>query len=251
MKNKVNKFGQLKSKIVSKLTESYINKKTDTIKKLIKKINENKDLKEMFLYYDEFESLQITESGMIDDYINEVESLLKSKNETLQPLYESLSVLVYGVEYVENPVYSMLDNLLEEKSLSNVDLRLKNKQDIKNHLQKEKTTVTESKMDYTSNERLLSTLLTTEFNNTYTNSLTESEKELFEEIINFTPTELTENYNQIKKQLTEKLSSLILETKDDISYQDKLNEVKKQIDTEMLDSTRFNYVKLKQLNQSL
>ena len=60
----MNKFGELKNKMLTKLTESYTKENKTEVKDILKTIKENKDFKEMYLFYEEIESktIQIIEA---------------------------------------------------------------------------------------------------------------------------------------------------------------------------------------------
>jgi hypothetical protein len=49
----MDKFGVLKSKMLIKLTESYNNKNKKETKNILNTIKENKDFKEMYLFYED------------------------------------------------------------------------------------------------------------------------------------------------------------------------------------------------------
>ena len=193
----------------------------------------------------------IFESEIVDDYINEIQSILSIKNKTLTPLYENLMTLVADVETTDNPIYDMLDNLLEEKSLSNIESKLSNRNKIKKHLlTKKESIVSESTKNFTQNEKLLVTLLTTEFNNKFTDNLSESDKKEFNEIITLTSEQLDENFNTTKNDVLKRLDFLLNENYSE-DYIEKLKEVKEQINTEDFVPNRLNYYKLNQLHKDL
>ena len=45
------KFGVIKSKMLSKITESYTQQNKKEVKNILNTINENKDFKKMYLFY--------------------------------------------------------------------------------------------------------------------------------------------------------------------------------------------------------
>lgn len=51
----MSKIGVLKTKILKKLTESYSNQNKSEMKDILKTIKENKDFKELYLFYEEIE----------------------------------------------------------------------------------------------------------------------------------------------------------------------------------------------------
>ena len=57
----MNKFGVIKTKLLNKLTESYAKENKAEIKNILTTIKENKDFKEMYLFYEEIESKTISD----------------------------------------------------------------------------------------------------------------------------------------------------------------------------------------------
>ena len=55
----MNSFGKIKSKILHKLGESYVSGNKSEMKSILKTIKENKDFKEMYLFYEEIENKHI------------------------------------------------------------------------------------------------------------------------------------------------------------------------------------------------
>ena len=54
------KFGVIKSKMLSKITESYTQQNKKEVKNILNTINENKDFKEMYLFYEEVEKMDLS-----------------------------------------------------------------------------------------------------------------------------------------------------------------------------------------------
>ena len=60
----MNKFGVIKTKLLNKLTESYAKENKAEIKNILTTIKENKDFKEMYLFYEEIESKTISDKDL-------------------------------------------------------------------------------------------------------------------------------------------------------------------------------------------
>lgn len=241
------KFGTLKEKILVQLIESYSNKENETIKKVVSKIKD-KNFREVYLFYENFENKEINDESLIDLYINETESLLKSKLKDIQEIQNELEVLLKDVEVVnENKVYSLLDNLTESTTLNNVEEKIRNKSNIKKHLQKPKE-LNENSSVVINNEKLLLTVLTDNFNNKFTDFLSEDEKKTFTDIVNLSENELNEKFVTLRESTLSKIESLI---SGDSEIDSKINETKDKIMNESFKPTKINYLAILDLNNSL
>ena len=242
------KFGTLKEKILVHITEAYSNKDTDSVKTILNKIKD-KDFKEVYLFYENFENKVISDESIVDLYINESETLLKEKLKTIREVQSELENLLKDVELVnENKIYSLLDNLTESTNLNNVEEKIKTKSEIKKHLLTNKNTVTESSSVFVSNENLLLAVLTNDFNNKYTDFLSEDEKKTFKEIVNLSEDELDGKFVELKEGVITKLDSLI---SGDPEVDNKINETKDKIMNENFKSNKINYLTILDLNNSL
>ena len=63
------KFGVIKTKILNKLTESYANENKAEIKDILTLIKENKEFKEMYLFYEEIENKYIEDKETAKLYV--------------------------------------------------------------------------------------------------------------------------------------------------------------------------------------
>ena len=65
----MNKFGAIKTKLLSKLTESYAKENKAEIKDILTTIKENKEFKEMYLFYEEIENKYIDDKETAKLYV--------------------------------------------------------------------------------------------------------------------------------------------------------------------------------------
>ena len=72
----MNKFGIIKSKLLTKLTESYANENKAEIKDILTTIKENKDFKEMYLFYEEIENKYIDDKETAQLFVEGVINIL-------------------------------------------------------------------------------------------------------------------------------------------------------------------------------
>ena len=72
-------FGELKSKLLIKLTESYSNKNKNEVKDLVNKLKTNKNLSEIYMFYEELETLNIPNKDKAKLYVESIEPILIEK----------------------------------------------------------------------------------------------------------------------------------------------------------------------------
>ena len=137
----MNKFGVLKSKILKKLTESYSNKNKNEVKDILNTIKENKDFKEMYLFYEEIENKYFDDKEIAKLYVEEIQSVLKDKSDKIASFSKDLNTKLKDVEINENELYSNLDLLVQSENLSNVDKKIIAKKKLVEHLTTKKEIV--------------------------------------------------------------------------------------------------------------
>ena len=77
------KFGVIKTKLLNKLTESYANENKTEIKNILTTIKENKDFKEMYLFYEEIENKFIADKETAKLYVEGLNAMLIQSKENL------------------------------------------------------------------------------------------------------------------------------------------------------------------------
>jgi hypothetical protein len=245
------KFGVIKTKLLNKLTESYANENKTEIKNILTTIKENKDFKEMYLFYEEIENKYIEDKETAKLYVEGLSTYFGEPIgnwKTLNMFCESLSNVLNDVEIQPNELYESLDMLSEKNSLSNIEKKVIAKQKLVNHLTTKKN-ITESKdSTLVSNETLLNAVLANNFNVLYTNTLSESQKEELKNILNLPYEDLLSKTSELQESILEKVNALISESNEkDLST--KLKEVKDEV-TQMYPS-RYNYYRLNELKNGL
>ena len=245
------KFGVIKTKLLNKLTESYANENKTEIKNILTTIKENKDFKEMYLFYEEIENKYIEDKETAKLYVEGLSTYFGEPIgnwKTLNMFCESLSNVLNDVEIQPNELYESLDMLSEKNSLSNIEKKVIAKQKLVNHLTTKKN-ITESKdSTLVSNETLLNAVLANNFNVLYTNTLSESQKEELKNILNLPYEDLLSKTSELQESILEKVNALISESNEkDLST--KLNAVKDEV-TQMYPS-RYNYYRLNELKNGL
>ena len=162
------KFGEIKSKILSKLVESYSSKNENEIKSILKILKEDKNFKEMYLFYEQIENMEFSNPESVQVYVEMVEPMLIEKSESIQKICKKLNEHVGEVDYEKNEIYECLDTLSEKSSISNLDKKITARKKLIEHLKKEKKQeVVETKIPHTTNQKLLATILSNNFNMIY------------------------------------------------------------------------------------
>jgi hypothetical protein len=242
------KFGKLKCKILSVLSEEYKNNNKENIGKILKLIKEDKNFKELYLFYEDFEKLSIKEPKQ---YLDNLKDLLNKKFELVTETSNKIEKLLpKNIDYEYNSIYEGLDLLAIEFDLNNIVKKNESIKLLENHLITEKEEIIEeSEINFTTNENLLKTILVNNFNILYENNLDETEKKLFKEIISINKSDLNNNFNLLKEEILKKLDDIILENNNEV-LNEKIKEVKKEV---LLNNevNKLNYLKLKDLSNEI
>ena len=242
------KFGVIKSKLLNKLTESYANENKAEIKNVLTTIKENKNFKEMYLFYEEIENKYIDDKETAQLYVEGVAGILKQQMDEISNFCTSLNKLINVEAISENEIYNSLDILIENDSLSNIEKKVKAKKKLVEHLTTKKE-ITESKdATLVPNETLLNAVLANNFNVLYSNTLSESEKGELKNILSLPYDELIGKTTELKESITTQVTSLINESKDS-ELLTKLNKVKEEV--RGMFPTRYNYYRLIELKNGL
>jgi len=244
------KIGNLKNQVLSKLTESYSRGNKKEIKQMISLLKENKDFRELYLFYDEFENKNFDSKESATLYLESVipflqenyNNLLKSKD-----FFTKLNNLVEGIDVECDSLYDDLDVLLEKKKISNIDRKISAKNTLVEHLTTKKGEVVLKDIPVVSNEGLFYSILSNNFNNLYDNELNEEQKTELKKFISISDEDLITNIEELKENVIDKISDLLVESTGDVST--KLEETKKEV--EKMKPTKYNLYKLQQLENGL
>jgi hypothetical protein len=242
-------FGELKTKLLTKLTESYTSNKKSEIKDLVKKLKSNKSLVEMYMFYENIENLNITSRDKAKLYVESIEPILIDKMKSLKKEMKEFGKSLKDVVVENTSVYNDLDILSEESNMHNIASKIDARENLINHLISEKKKeVVEPSPIQIENHSLLNAVLVNNFNIKYEDFLNEEQKGTFNKIVSMTNDELVLEMNTIKKELNNKLDSLLKESTED-SVVSKLNNVKSEVDKSEV--TKYNYYKLIELKNGL
>lgn len=244
----MNKFGVLKTKILKKLTESYSNKNKSEVKDILNTIKENKDFKEMYLFYEEIESKYFDDKDIAKLYVEEIQNVLKDKSEKIASFTKNLNAKLKDVEINENELYSHLDLLVQEENLSNIDKKIIAKKKLVEHLTTKKEVVKKEEVQLVENENLLYAVLANNFNVLYNNSLNESQKQELQGILSLTDEDLEVKIGDLKESILGQVGSILNESNDS-NLTGKLTKVKEEVNE--MEPSKFNYYRLVQLKNGL
>ena len=244
----MNKFGIIKSKLLTKLTESYANENKAEIKDILTTIKENKDFKEMYLFYEEIENKYIDDKETAQLFVEGVINILKQQVGDLSNFCTSLNKMINVESINENEIYNSLDTLTENDSLSNIEKKVKAKKKLVEHLTTKKEIKESKDSTLIPNENLLNAVLTNNFNVLYSNTLSEQQKEELKNILSLSQEELLTKTPELKESIINQVSTLISESNEtDLST--KLMKVKDEVN-EMFPS-KLNYYRLTELKNGL
>jgi hypothetical protein len=242
-------FGELKSKMLTKLTESYNSGNKNELKDLIKKLKSNKNLVEMHNFYEEMESMYFSNKETAKLYVETLEPHFIEKMKTLSSDLKGMSKSLKDVVSESNEVYGYLDILSEENNLHNISKKIDAREKFINFLTTKKTVKKEEEPTVKfENHTLLNTVLVNNFNTKYTDFLNEEQKSTFSKIVSMTESELVTETQKIKSEINQKIDSLLNESTDSV-MNEKLNRVKEDLNES--ETTKLSYFKMTELKKGL
>jgi hypothetical protein len=244
----MNKFGDIKNKMLTKLTESYSNENKKEVKDILNTIKENKEFKEMYLFYEEIENKYISDKETAKLYVEGLSTMLNGNIKNLSTFCESLDKKLGDVQVQSNDIYDSLDVLSEKDTLSNIEKKVIAKKKLVEHLTAEKEILESKDSTLVPNESLLQAVLANNFNVLYSNTLSESQKEELKNILSIPQEELSTKTTELKESIVDQVSKILSES-NDTDLITKLNKVKDEV-TQMTTS-KYNYYRLTELKNGL
>lgn len=236
------KFGELKSKIETCLTESYKNKnlKRDlfVFEELVLK---NKNISQVFFLYDELSSNKGLSESVANEFINESITAYENLVNKITP--NQIKELKAWVGHIKcENTYKNIDDLFSSNVLT-LENKIKSKKTIleslknKSQEQKEVIEVPLNSMVNVANKTVQK----------YISSLSESEQKELKNILSTPKESLIENYGKMKDEVINKLNNQ--KEGSDSETQETISKVLNKLQTESFNE--LNYYKLKQLNEGL
>ena len=243
------KFGILKTKLLNKLTESYAKENKAEIKNILNTIKENKDFKEMYLFYEEIENKYVEDKETAKLYVEGLSTMLnKTQKNELTMFCESLNKKLDNNDVVTNELYDALDLLSENDKLSNIESKVKAKKMLVEHLTTQKEIAKTESAPLVSNESLLNAILANNFNVLYTNTLNEEQKAELKNILELSNEDIVTKTTELKESILNQVNTLMTESSD-LDLKNKLDNVKKEVNG--ITPSRYNYYRLNELKNGL
>jgi len=232
-------FGLLKSKIETKLVESYKKDSFNTDIKVFKKlVLENKEVSKMFYLYDELSKEKGFEKSFADDYLNECIGLI----EKISINKKTMSLLESWVKDVKTENhYKDIDTVVNKNTVV-VENIINSKNTIINHLITKKNQTNVINVSYDTMVEVANSTL-----KNYLNNISESELKEIKKYSTLSQSELDKRYDVVSEMVIEKLENL--STKSDSVTKTKITETIEKIKNEKVDSVSL--FKLKSLNEIL
>ena len=238
------KFGILKTKIENVLLESYkdgsFKNELKTFKKLVL---ENKNINRLFYIYDDLSSNKGINKDIANDYINEMVTLYENTVNKIVPAdLKKIKDWTNNSSVVETN-YEIIDNLLSHGVL-NLESKINSKKIISE-------TITKKPLSEKEVVKVPLSTMVTMANKTISNyieSLSESEKKEFNQMLSVDDSELKPKYSQIKESVVEKLNVMFNQNHDQPTRKT-ITETIDKISNEKYD--KLNYYKLKSLYDNL
>jgi hypothetical protein len=247
----MNKFGVIKTKMLTKLTESYSKENKKEVKDILNTIKENKAFKEMYLFYEEIENKYIEDKETAKLYVEGLNTYFGQPMgnwNDLNVFCESLHSKLGDIEIETNELYESLDILSEKDSLSNIEKKVIAKNKLVNHLTTKKEIQESKGSALVPNETLLQAVLANNFNVLYSNTLSESQKEELKTILSITHDDLIIKSNELQESIINQVSTLLNES-NDTELTTKLNKVKDEVSK--MTTSKYNYYRLTELKNGL
>lgn len=228
-------FGKIKnafSEIIAEGIVSNDESKKILFKKYIKALRENKALKTQFLVYENIENKIESNREKATEFVKENIALLNqfSKKELQEAnlklakpiLFEDSSVVSNDTEKLHEDISKLI---FTERSPKNIDTIIEAISDVVDYIltNKEKV-VTES---YGVPNSMLSSILVEKYNEKYSESITETEKEVITVLIESTDEEKIEVYSKISRECIDLIDNKLIES--DLETKDKLLRVKDKL----------------------
>jgi hypothetical protein len=248
------KFGTLKIKILTALTESFSNSKKKEVKDILNKIKSNPDFKELYLLYENIENKHFDDKDVAGFYVEELGKMLQNKKvfdkqSELGKFLQETDKQFKEVIAEENQVYSLLDTLCENDSLLNIDKKVIAKKQLVGYLTTNREVPETTAGTFTENEQLLHTVLANNFNIVYNHTLTEEQKSELKDILSLSNEDVENKVKELKETILDQVKVLIENENTESPIVQRLNDVKDEVTT--MSSSKYNYYRLTQLKNGL
>jgi succinate dehydrogenase flavin-adding protein (antitoxin of CptAB toxin-antitoxin module) len=244
----MSKFGEIKSKMLTKLTESYNSGNKNELKDLITKLKSNQNLVDVHNFYEEMENMYFSNKDLAKLYVETLEPHFINRMKLISGDCKDLNKLLKDVVSESNELYECLDILSEENNIHNISKKIDARENFIKLLTTKKSVKKEESTVQFENHTLLNTVLVGNFNAKFTDFLNEEQKETFSKIMSMSNEELINEMSLTRTELNSKIENLLGESTDDMMVE-KLKKVKTDINESEI--TKYNYYKLTELKNGL
>jgi hypothetical protein len=239
-------FGNIKNKILVKLTESYGKKNfKNNLNTYFKPITKNDTLKEMYSLYEELEGKTFEDKDTATLYVEELSKVLKERHIEVSEVLDQMNESLSNTHVESNELYQALDRLSTEDKLGNISEKVIAKKFLVKHLTTSK--VSDSlKVESGVNESLLNSVLTNNFNVSFDKTLSEEDKTRLKDILSISNEDLNTKFGELTENIKEKLDSIV---ESDAEFKTKSIEVKTEINE--MSQSKYNLYRLEELLSNL
>ena len=242
-------FGEIKSKLLTKLTESYNSGNKNELKDLITKLKSNQNLVDVHNFYEEMENMYFSNKDLAKVYVETLEPYFINRMKLIAGDCKDLNKLLKDVVSESNELYECLDILSEDNNIHNISKKIDARENFIKFLTTKKSVKKEEESTVQfENHTLLNTVLVGNFNTKFTDFLNDEQKETFTKIVSMTESELETETQKIKSEINQKIESILKESTDGL-MNEKLNKVKEDLNESEL--TKYNYFKMTELKKGL
>jgi hypothetical protein len=242
-------FGEIKSKLLTKLTESYNSGNKNELKDLITKLKSNQNLVDVHNFYEEMENMYFSNKDLAKVYVETLEPYFINRMKLIAGDCKDLNKLLKDVVSESNELYECLDILSEDNNIHNISKKINARENFIKFLTTKKSVKKEEESTVQfENHNLLNTVLVGNFNTKFTDFLNDEQKETFTKIVSMTESELETETQKIKSEINQKIESILKESTDGL-MNEKLNKVKEDLNESEL--TKYNYFKMTELKKGL
>ena len=218
-------FGEIKSKMLTKLTESYNSGNKNELKDLITKLKSNQNLVDVHNFYEEMENMYFSNKDLAKVYVETLEPYFINRMKLIAGDCKDLNKLLKDVVSESNELYECLDILSEDNNIHNISKKINARENFIKFLTTKKSVKKEESTVQFENHNLLNTVLVGNFNTKFTDFLNEEQKETFSKIMSMSNEELINEMSLARTELNSKIENLLGESTDDVMVE-KLKKVK-------------------------
>ena len=232
-------LGEIFSKVETLMSEAYINKTLDKQTVNLKKfLLENKNLSKIYYLYNELNKKQGFDVQTADDFINESCQQIKD----LEKFLKVSDIKKWTKNVVCENKYQTIDSLVDSNPLT-VKEKIDSKKIVKENLTQKEIVKESVKIPFSTMEKIKENVL-----KNYLTKLDENTQKELMKILESTDETLNEEFKKLKVGTVEKLNLIYVnESQDDvkISIKETMNKINEE------SYSKYNYVKLKNLNEEI